>query len=99
MGRYDHPLSDREGYEDPFTAPSFTETAEKLRARDRCRTEIYNTGAGMYRGFKVELEKHSHWPPPWSFTHEDYDGPGDPRYGHAIDPEEAFALIDDLLEE
>ena len=54
-----------------------------------------------YRGFRIEYD-----PPPiparacdWVWAHEDYDGPGDSRIGHAPTLAAAQAAVDEYLEE
>jgi len=57
--------------------------------------------AEKYRGYLITYD-----PPPipsracdWAFEHEDYDGPGDSRFGYAPSLEDAKAQIDDLLDD
>lgn len=48
-----------------------------------------------YRGYTVEVD-HDHPRGWWSYVHPQYDGPPDPRCGHAETLDEVRTQIDDL---
>ena len=54
-----------------------------------------------YRGWQIQFD-----PPPipirnmdWHYVHENYDGPGDPRYGHAESYQACLDAIDEIEDE
>lgn len=58
--------------------------------------------ATVYRGFRIEYD-----PPPipawcgvdWSWTHDDYDGPGDSRHGREKSLAACQVAVDEWYEE
>jgi len=47
-----------------------------------------------YRGYRIERNPYQWMDDRWMFSHEDYDGPGDNRFGTAATVEEAKREID-----
>lgn len=70
----------------------------KVRGNERLQRF---TNAELYRGYWIDYN-----PPPipvrdcdWSFSHIDFDGPGDNRYGYGPSIEDCKAQIDEQIEE
>jgi hypothetical protein len=57
------------------------------------------TNVTMYRGYRIEPNPYLIHGHEWMFTHEQYDGPGDPRLGTEKSVEACIARIDELEDE
>ena len=56
------------------------------------------TTSNIYRGYKIVPNPYQWMNDPWMFSHEDYDGPGDNRFGTGADIEDCKREIDAIEE-
>ena len=75
----------------------------KIRQRlrdmvDRIMGVGYQQGASsfMYKGYRIQPNPYTWMVDNYIFSHQDYNGPGDPRVGTANGIDEAKRLIDEL---